>query len=499
MPVLVRSGAPGAFLDFPAMSVPRSRLILGGVVVLAALLRVPTLGEQSFWFDETITAQLVDQDLGGVLAQVEGSESTPPLYYLLAWAWSGVLGTGEAALRSLSALLGIATVVMAWLLGRRLAGDRAAALAALLTATCPLLVWFSQEARAYALLAFLGALSALLALRARQEPAARRLAAWAVGAVLALATHYFAAFLIAAEAVWLLVVLRGRRPVLAAVGGVTVAALALAPLALAQRERDLANFIGDQALITRVAQVPKQFLVGYDAPVEAVATVLALMFTLAGAALLLARGDERQRRGALLAGGAGAVAVLVPLALAVVGVDHFLARNTLVALPVLLVALGVAFAAARAPRAGLALGGGLAALWIAIVIGVAVDPRYQREDWRGAAAALGAPADRAVVVTPLSGVVPLEYYRPALERMPAAGTTVREVVLLGLPDVESDTPPDAATIASPGPAFIEVGRTQTDSFTLVRFRAPSPQPVAPAALAGLDAPPGQAGVLTGAG
>jgi hypothetical protein len=33
----------------------------------------------------------------------------------------------------------------------------------------------------------------------------------------------------------------------------------------------------------------------------------------------------------------------------------------------------------------------------------------------------------------------------------------------------------------------------------VRFRAPSPQPVVPAALAGLDAPPGQAGVLTGAG
>jgi hypothetical protein len=488
------------------MSVPRSSLILGGVLVLAALLRVPTLGEQSFWFDETVTAQLVDQDLSGVLTQVAGSESTPPLYYLLAWAWSAVLGTGEAALRSLSALLGIATVAVAWLLGRRLAGtgphgtgERAAALAALLTACCPLLVWFSQEARAYALLAFLGALSALLALRAREEPAARRLAAWAVFAVLALTTHYFAAFLIAAEAVWLLVVLRGRRPVLVAVGGVTVSTLALAPLALAQRERDLASFIGDQALMTRVAQVPKQFLVGYDAPVELVAAVLALTLTAAGVALLLARGDERQRRGALLAGGAGAAAVLTPLALAVVGVDHFLTRNTLVALPVLLVALGVAFAARRAPRAGLALGGGLAALWIGVVIGVALEPRFQREDWRGAAAALGGPAERAVVVTPVSGVVPLEYYRPALEPMPAGGATVREIVVLGLPDDGSDTPPDAATIASPGPAFIEVGRTQTDGFTLVRFRAPSPQPVAPASAAGLDAAPGQAGVLTGTG
>ncbi|MDQ3769869.1 MAG: glycosyltransferase family 39 protein, partial [Actinomycetota bacterium] len=291
-----------------APSGPRPSVVLGGILVLAALLRVPTLGEQSFWFDETVTAQLVDQDLRGVLAQVEGSESTPPLYYVLAWAWSGALGTGEAALRSLSALLGIATVAVAWPLGHRLGGtashgtgQRAGALAALLTACCPLLVWFSQEARAYALLAFLGALSALLALRAREEPSVPRCAAWAVVGALAMATHYFAAFLIAAEAVWLVVVLRGRRPVLGAVGGVALAALALAPLALAQRERDLADFIADQTLITRAAQVPKQFLVGYDAPAELVATMLALALVVAGAVLLLGRGDAHQRRGALLA------------------------------------------------------------------------------------------------------------------------------------------------------------------------------------------------------
>lgn len=475
------------------------------MLVLAAVLRVPTLGEQSFWFDETVTAQLVDQDLGGVLAQVEGSESTPPLYYLLGWAWSGLLGTGEAALRSLSALLGIATVAVAWLLGRRLAGtgahgtgERAAALAALLTATSPLLVWFSQEARAYALLAFLGALSALLALRAREKPSAGRLAAWTVACALALATHYFAAFLVAAQAAWLVMVLGVRRPLLVAVGGVTTAAVALAPLALAQRERDLADFIGDQALTTRAAQVPKQFLVGYDAPAELVVTVLALALVGAGAVLLLTRGDEAQRRGGLLAAGAGAAALLVPLMLALVGVDHFLTRNTLAALPVLLVALGVAFAARRAPRAGLALGGGLAALWIAIVVSVALEPRFQREDWRGAATALGAPADRAVVVTPASGVVPMAYYRPGLEPMPPGGTSVREVVVVGLPDADSDKPPDAATVAPPGPAFTEVERTQTESFSLVRFRAPRPQPVAPA-LTDLAARPGQAGVLVGAG
>src|SRR5436190_20055625 len=98
-------------------------------------------------------------------------------------------------------------------------GRRAALLAGLLAACSPLLVWYSQEARAYALLVLLGSLSVLLMLRALERPSGARLAAWAVVAALALCSHYFAVFLVAPPAAGLLACLGWRR-----VGPATAAA-----------------------------------------------------------------------------------------------------------------------------------------------------------------------------------------------------------------------------------------------------------------------------------
>jgi mannosyltransferase len=97
-------------------------LALALVFVAGAALRVATLGTQSLWFDEAVTAQLVRMDLPGMLSAIPDSESSPPLYYVLAWLWSRLFGTGEVALRSLPALLGTATIPVVWALGRRLGG-----------------------------------------------------------------------------------------------------------------------------------------------------------------------------------------------------------------------------------------------------------------------------------------------------------------------------------------------------------------------------------------
>ena len=74
-----------------------------------------------------------------------------------------------------------------------------------------------------------------------------------------------------------------------------LAGIALAPLALGQRANDSAEFIGDSALLTRLAQVPKQFLVGYDAPLEPLLVAVSALAIVAGfaglAALLSGRLD----------------------------------------------------------------------------------------------------------------------------------------------------------------------------------------------------------------
>ncbi len=85
--------------------------MLAGLIALGAAVRFATLGLQSYHHDEVITvARVIPGSFTDMLRQVKGSESNPPLYYVLAWGWAKAFGTGEVAMRSLSALFGVATV-----------------------------------------------------------------------------------------------------------------------------------------------------------------------------------------------------------------------------------------------------------------------------------------------------------------------------------------------------------------------------------------------------
>ena len=116
---------------------------LGAVILAGAALRFATLGIQSYHHDEAWTAGVVlHKSLFTTLDKVSGTESTPPLYYLLAWVWSKLFGNAEWGLRSLSALFGVATIPVAFAIGRRLAGNRAALITAALVALNPALIWY---------------------------------------------------------------------------------------------------------------------------------------------------------------------------------------------------------------------------------------------------------------------------------------------------------------------------------------------------------------------
>ena len=94
------------------MAAPRVRpviAVVAGLALAGAALRFSTLGVQSYWADEGVTVHLLRMSFGGMLSAIPDSESTPPLYYALAWCWSKLFGTGEWGLRSLSAVIGTAT------------------------------------------------------------------------------------------------------------------------------------------------------------------------------------------------------------------------------------------------------------------------------------------------------------------------------------------------------------------------------------------------------
>jgi hypothetical protein len=464
--------------------------VLGGLVALAALLRFSTLDAQSFWYDEAVAVGLVRMDLLDMLDRIPDSESTPPLYYVLAWLWAKVFGTGEVGMRSLPALCGTAFVPVAYAAAARLASARAGLVAAALAAVSPVLVWYSQEARAYALLVLLAGLSFhLFACLLTGDQRRRTLVLWTLVSAIALATHYFAAFLVAGEALWLLATAANRRPIAVAVGALAAVQAALMPLLLHQRSLNLADFIDEIPLGYRVARTPKQFLVGFDAPGEVISAIVAGLLVAAALWLVWSRGDDGERRAARVGLALGGGLLAVPALLALVGVDHFDTRNVLVAWPPLAVAVAAGLGARRAGRAGLAAAVALVLVSSTTVLFVATRPTLQRDNWRGVAEGLGEPraAPRAVVVTPFTAPAPFAVYAPRLELMPDAGAAVREIDLVAMPlrrrtQSRPGAPPRPVDHPPPAPGFELVETRFAETYTLLRYTSARLAEVTPAEL-----------------
>lgn len=458
-------------------ALPANAGALVALTALGAALRFSTLAVQSYWTDEAVTVALVRQSFGKMLSAVPETESTPHLYYVMAWLWSQVFGTGEVGLRSLSALVGAATIPVAYTAVARLVSPRAGLVVAALAAVNPLLVWYSQEARAYALLVLLATASLAVFARLLERVTAPRLAAWAVLCALALATHYFAFFVVAPQAVWL--VWRARRGparagVLAACGAVALAGAALLPLLVHQASNDRADYIRALGVPQRVLQLPKQYLTGFDAPLEAAATVIAVALGAYGLWLLARRADAEERSGAARAAAIAVPALALPIVLAAVGIDYLITRNVIAAWVPAMAMVAAGLGARRAGRAGAIAAAALCALSLALVIAVDISPAYERGDWRGVAKALGpVPAHgRALVVYPFLGRLPLSLYTTKLER-PAGIVRVGEIDIVAVAERrqgQTPSPPRPARVARV-PGFGPPQVIRSDTYTIVRYRA----------------------------
>jgi mannosyltransferase len=487
-------GGVGAQLDVVrdwARSRSRAFWIVAGLTVLAAGLRFATLGLQAYHHDEIVTAsRVLRADFWHAMDAVGFSESAPPLYYALAWLWTQVTGTGEYGLRSLSALAGVATVPVAYLVGAELRGRLAGIAAAALVAVNPMLLWYSQEARSYALLALLTSLSLLYFLRAldregvpelrgRYRPlssgTSRSVVLWGLFSGLALATHYFAVFPVLAEAVWL--AWRRRREAARGLAIVAGFGLALAPLAVHQASLNHAEWIGNHSLGHRLWEVGVVFTVGEigdivaqpERPYLAFVPVLLLVALLG---LLAARGERRERRAAGRVLAVAAATVVIPLAVAVLvpSKDYVLARNLLPALVPLLAAAGVAATLRAGRRAGAVLGAALFVYSLGFCLATNFSASLQRPDWDAVAAEIGEPEAPRAMVSWTLGHASLRYYLStgSFQARPSEGFAwhVHEVDFIS----DGPAPPPARHLL--GPRFRQVGYERAGRLYVRRYALP---------------------------
>ncbi|MBD2562930.1 MULTISPECIES: glycosyltransferase family 39 protein [Nostoc] len=132
------------------------------VIILGVFLRFFLLGKQSLWYDEGLTLTLSDastlqESIANVRA-IGNSDRFQPLYFIVLFLWRQIFGESEFALRSLSTLLGIGSTIVIFFTALRIYGKKHALWSLLILTFSSFCIYYSQEARIYALAMFIASL-----------------------------------------------------------------------------------------------------------------------------------------------------------------------------------------------------------------------------------------------------------------------------------------------------------------------------------------------------
>lgn len=174
-------------------------LILALLCGLAALLRLPNLSGP-LWGDEVMSWAFAARPSVWETIRVARSDSSPQLYYALLHALLPLFGQTPLGLRLPSVLLGVLAVPLSYALARAAGFDARAGLwGAAVVACSSVLVYYSQEARNYALLIDLALFSQLALLRCLRGPAPGPPAAYLALMLLIFFTHRYGLFLLAGQ------------------------------------------------------------------------------------------------------------------------------------------------------------------------------------------------------------------------------------------------------------------------------------------------------------
>ena len=355
-------------------------------------------------------------------APIKHAEITPPLYFVASWL-TVQLGHSPMLLRLPSLVAGTLTIPLIYVLGLRTVGRRAAIVAAALTVVSPFMIYYSTEARAYAVMMLLVAGSTLAMLLAVDTGRRRWWVVYAACASMAFWTHNTCLFVLGAQLLWLLWAHpRQRRPALLATLGAAIGVLPWLPGFVDELQSPTLTILSDLSPFNAGAvwETFTHWTIGYPygalARLTQIPGILALALLLVAGLLVVAAGllrfvrnpprlphrirlrrDDRLLLLVLLLLATPVAEVL----LSAVSTHIFGLRNLAASWPELALVLAVIVLAAG-PRIGRA-----AAVIVVIALGLGaalmVSGRYQRPDYQSAARFVQASARPGDVILDETG------------------------------------------------------------------------------------------------
>jgi uncharacterized membrane protein len=176
--------------------------VLAPIVLVYLFLALFRIDHQSLWVDELASIQSAapNEFFFTSTLWVTGHG---PLYFALLHLWLQA-GQTEFAVRSLSAFLGIAAVCLMYATGLRLFNRKVAVTSAMLLATSPFFIWYSQEARYITLAIFTSLLSMYSFHQALSTGAFKSWLIYALATITALLSFIPNAFIAFAQGLYLL-------------------------------------------------------------------------------------------------------------------------------------------------------------------------------------------------------------------------------------------------------------------------------------------------------
>ncbi|MCX5893924.1 MAG: glycosyltransferase family 39 protein, partial [Deltaproteobacteria bacterium] len=192
------------------------------VWVVALVFRLSDLAGRDLWTDEAwVALAALKATPGEALA---AGHSTPPFYILTVWAAAQLLGRQEWVLRSLSCAFGVGTLLIFWLLVRKLTSRSVALLALAMVAFSPIMVYYSKELKQYSGDAFFAILVFYLAERLRASAGRHGWTALALAGLVGIGFSHPLVFCLPAVGLVLWLSLPAARGRLALLGGLWILA-----------------------------------------------------------------------------------------------------------------------------------------------------------------------------------------------------------------------------------------------------------------------------------
>lgn len=186
-----------------------ARLIVLAVIFVAYTLQTTTLTLQSMWLDEVMALEFTKGNFIETVRTIIQPDENGPLYYFLLFVWRRIVGDSDFAVRFLSVACAVLTLPLLFRLARQVLTDYTAVGSVCLLTLSPFVLWFAQEAKMYALHMMLSVASSLALIEAFRTGRWWRWPLYAFLASMVLYSHFFGAFLIAAQV--LMALFLGRR------------------------------------------------------------------------------------------------------------------------------------------------------------------------------------------------------------------------------------------------------------------------------------------------